>query len=59
AWGVLARGAQPEDEWSIWNCPLHPSLVGISGFVVLLVVGGALAAAAKAGVLRANPRQRK
>jgi SSS family solute:Na+ symporter len=38
-WGMLARSSPPSSAWSWTNCPLHPNLVGISGFLVLLLVG--------------------
>jgi SSS family solute:Na+ symporter len=58
-WGMMARPARGQParlDWSLDNCPLHPNLVGIAGFGVLLVVGAAIWLAVRAGLVRPNPR---
>ncbi|MBS0211066.1 MAG: sodium/solute symporter [Planctomycetes bacterium] len=54
-WGIMARSSPPSTEWSWKNCPLHPNLVGISGLLTVLVVGGLFWLAVQTGLVTANP----
>ncbi|HEX4131982.1 MAG TPA: hypothetical protein VHZ24_18260 [Pirellulales bacterium] len=56
-WGMLARPEVPRPEWGLDNCPLHPNLVGIAGFTVLLAIATLVQAAVWAGIIPPNDRR--
>ncbi|HWA97028.1 MAG TPA: sodium/solute symporter [Pirellulales bacterium] len=55
-WGTFARREIPSPEWGLDNCPLHPNLVGIAGFVVLVAIAAIAQLAVTAGWIAPNPR---
>lgn len=53
-WGTFFRNLSPE--WAWLECPLHPSLVGISATLVLLAIGGLILLGVRSGTIMPNPR---
>ncbi len=57
AWGTFARDPVAGVWWEQLACPLDRKLVGVSGTVVLLVVGAAVMLGVRSGVFRPNGRE--
>ncbi len=55
-WGLVARNIPDDSPWKPFECTLHGNLVGVSGTLVVLLVGGLIWAAAMAGMIRSNSR---
>jgi len=58
AWGTFARDPAADAWWAGYECLLDRKLVGVSGTVVLLVIGAAVMLGVRAGVFQPNCRQR-
>jgi len=56
AWGTFAREAPHGAWWAAYQCPLDRKLVGVSGTLVLLLVGLAVMSGVRSGLFRPNPR---
>jgi len=55
-WGLLATDLPADSPWKPLECRLHGNLVGVSGTLVVLLVGGTIWAAVLGGFVRAGSR---